>query len=54
MASKKDEYPSEIFPFAQRRRELLKPRPYTPEDVTKDEEISTRIRWLCDQVCVGE
>jgi hypothetical protein len=54
MASKKDEYLSETFRLLGERRALPVPRPYTPGQVTKGAEISTRIRWRLDQVYVGE
>jgi hypothetical protein len=45
---------SEIFQLLEEQDELLKHWPYTTEQVTKDKEISARIRELVDQICVEQ
>jgi hypothetical protein len=45
---------SEIFQLLDEQDELLKHWPYTAEQLTKDKEISTRIRELVDQICAEQ
>lgn len=45
---------SEIFQLLEEQDDLLKHWPYTTEQVTRDKEISARIRELVDQICVEQ
>ncbi len=44
----------EIFQLLDEQNEVLRHWPYTAEQVTKDKEISVRIRELVDQICVEQ
>ncbi len=54
MNAKKEQQLNEIFRLLSEQHELLQHWPYTGEQVSKDREISTRIRELVDQMCVGQ
>jgi hypothetical protein len=54
MAANKAAALNEIFRLLSEQSELLKHWPYTAEQITKDREISARIRGLIDQICVEQ
>lgn len=54
MTHRKIEYIDEIFRLLSEQRELREDVPCSSEQVSKNQEISARIRRLVDQICVEQ